>query len=63
VSNLDLDGGSIQGGKFWRITPMANWYLTRYLRLEVAYGYGVLDRFGLKGATQFFQTRLQLAIL
>ena len=29
-------------------------------RLEFAYGYGTLDRFDLKGATQFFQTRLQL---
>ena len=63
VSNLDLDGGAIYGGKFWRLTPMVNWYLTKYLRLEVAYGYGVLDRFNLKGGTQFFQTRIQLAIL
>ncbi len=63
VSNLDLEDGGVQGGKFWRLTPMVNWYMTRYLRLEVAYGYGVLDRFGLKGATQFFQTRIQLAIL
>lgn len=63
VSNLDLDGGGILGGKFWRLTPMVNWYLTKYLRLELAYGYGVLDRFSLKGKTQFFQTRIQLAIL
>ncbi|OOG76551.1 OprO/OprP family phosphate-selective porin [Algoriphagus sp. A40] len=63
ISSLDLNGGQINGGEFWRITPMVNWYLTKYLRLEVAYGYGVLDRFGLKGATQFFQTRIQLAIL
>jgi len=63
VSKLDLDGGAIYGGEFWRLTPMVNWYLTKYLRLEVAYGYGVLDRFDLKGGTQFFQTRIQLAIL
>jgi phosphate-selective porin OprO/OprP len=62
-SQLDLDDGAINGGKFWRITPMVNWYLTRILRLEFVYGYGVLDRYGLKGGTQFFQSRLQLAIL
>jgi phosphate-selective porin OprO/OprP len=63
VSRLDLNGGELKGGKFWRITPMVNWYMTRYLRLELAYGYGVLDRFQLKGATHFFQTRIQFAIL
>ena len=62
-STLDLDGGTIQGGKFWRITPMVNWYLSKDLRFELAYGYGVLDRFNLKGATQFFQARLQFTLL
>ena len=52
--------GPVQGGTFWRITPMVNWYLTDIRRLEIAYGYGTLDRFDLKGVTQFFQTRLQL---
>jgi hypothetical protein len=32
------------------------------IRFEVAYGYGSLDRFGLVGKTQFFQTRLQLVL-
>lgn len=63
ASTLDLDDGKIKGGEFWRITPMVNWYLNKDIRLELAYGYGVLDRFGLKGATQFFQTRLQLTLL
>ncbi len=63
ASMLDLDGGTIQGGKFWRITPMLNWYLSKDIRIELAYGYGVLDRFGLKGTTQFFQTRIQLTLL
>ena len=62
-STLDLDGGTIQGGKFWRITPMVNWYLSKDVRFELAYGYGVLDRFNLKGATQFFQARLQFTLL
>jgi phosphate-selective porin OprO and OprP len=61
-SNLDLDGGIISGGSFWRITPMINWYLSSQLRLEVSYGYGILDRFTVKGSTQFFQTRIQITI-
>jgi phosphate-selective porin OprO and OprP len=52
------DGISFQGGKFWRVTPMAIWHMADFLHVSFAYGYGVLDRFGVKGATQFFQTRL-----
>jgi phosphate-selective porin OprO and OprP len=62
VSTLDLTEGNLQGGNFWRITPMVNWYLTSNLRLEFVYGYGVLDRYQLKGATQFFQSRVQFSI-
>ena len=58
-SYIDLDAGSIRGGKFWRLTPMVNWHMSDNVRLEAAYGYGVLDRFDLEGATQFFQFRLQ----
>ena len=58
-SDIDLDSELVHGGKFKRFTPMVNWYLTDYLRLEAAYGVGRLDRFNLKGTTQFFQTRLQ----
>jgi len=63
ASTLDLDGGTLQGGKFWRITPMINWYVSKDIRFELAYGYGVLDRFNLKGTTQFFQARIQLTLL
>jgi phosphate-selective porin OprO/OprP len=59
-SNIDLDSRNLQGGRFRRFTPMVNWYLSDNVRLEIAYGYGHLDRFDLKGNTQFFQTRLQL---
>jgi phosphate-selective porin OprO and OprP len=59
---IDLDSGTLSGGKFWRVTPMVNWYLSDHVRLEAAYGYGSLNRFGLVGATQFFQTRLQLQL-
>jgi phosphate-selective porin OprO and OprP len=59
-STLDLDGGTLTGGKFWRITPMINWYLSENFRFEIAYGYGVLNRYNLEGGTQFFQSRIQL---
>lgn len=61
-SCTDLDSRAIEGGRFWRITPLVNWHLSDNVRLEFAYGYGMLDRFGLHGATQFFQTRLQLQL-
>jgi phosphate-selective porin OprO/OprP len=53
----DFEDRGIDGGKFWRITPMAKWFLTAGLWFEAAYGYGELDRFGLRGTTQFFQGR------
>jgi phosphate-selective porin OprO/OprP len=59
-STLDLEDGSIHGGKFWRITPMVNWYMTKALRTEFIYGYGILNRYNMKGAVQIFQARLQL---
>ena len=63
VSYSDFDAGAaFRGGTFWRVTPMMNWYLNDQIRLELVYGYGELDRFGITGATQFFQTRLQFAL-
>ena len=55
-----IESKNVQGGTFARITPMVNWYLSENVRLEMAYGYGKLDRFNLTGGTQFFQTRIQL---
>jgi phosphate-selective porin OprO/OprP len=63
LTNMDLDGGNILGGKIWRITPMFNWYMSTDVRFELGYGYSVLDRFGIKGGTHIFQTRLQLTLL
>jgi phosphate-selective porin OprO/OprP len=62
LSYTDLDDGTVQGGKFWRITPMVNWHMSANVRLEIAYGYGVLDRFDTEGGTHFFQTRIQLQL-
>ena len=60
TSYVDLDSGTIDGGKFFRVTTQANWYLTEALRFEAVYGYGVLDRFDTVGALQFLQTRVQM---
>ena len=54
--------GTLTGGKFWRYTPMVNWYLSDNVRFEFVYGFGSLNRFGLVGHTQFFQTRMQLVL-
>ena len=62
VNTVDLDSGSISGGKFWRFTPQVNWYLSDNVRLELAYGYGSLNRFGLVGKTHFVQTRIQMQL-
>ena len=62
-STLDLDDGSIHGGKFWRFTPMVNWYMTKAIRTEFIYGYGVLDRYNLKGSVQIFQCRIQFTVM
>jgi phosphate-selective porin OprO/OprP len=61
-SYSNLTNGPIQGGKFWRFTPMINWYLTDNVRLEFAYGYGTLDQNGVIGRTAFSQARIQFRL-
>jgi phosphate-selective porin OprO/OprP len=61
-SYIDLDSRNIEGGKLFRVTPMMNWYVSDNIRLEFAYGYGILNRFGVVGHTQFFQGRVQLTL-
>jgi len=61
-SYSDLDDAGIQGGRFWRITPMVNWHMTDNVRLEFTYGYGVLDRFDEEGGTHFFGARFQFQL-
>ncbi len=63
LSYLNLNNRTINGGAFWRITPMVNWYVSKVIRMEFAYGYGVLDRYNQKGAVQFFQSRVQFTIM
>src|SRR5262245_10669465 len=57
-SYIDLNGGTRNGGTFWRVTPTVNWSPSDCLRHEAAHGYGVLDRFGLKGTTHILQAQI-----
>jgi phosphate-selective porin OprO and OprP len=63
ASTFDLNDKTIQGGKFTRYTPMINWYLSKTIRWELIYGFGTLDRFGLTGHVQFYETRIQFSFL
>jgi phosphate-selective porin OprO/OprP len=63
VSTFNLNDKDIQGGQFTRITPMVNWYLTKALRWELVYGYGILNRYGVIGHVQFFETRFQITLM
>ncbi|MGB3074610.1 MAG: porin [Chitinophagales bacterium] len=63
VATFDLNNGYIHGGQMTRITPMVNWYLSKIFRMEFIYGYGILDRFNLKGNVQFFEARIQVSLL
>ena len=58
----DFDSGVYKGGRFWRITPMINWYLSENFRLEFNYGYSDLDRFGVHGRAQYYQARIQMTL-
>jgi phosphate-selective porin OprO/OprP len=61
-SDVDLDAGTLRGGRFRRITPMVNWHLSDFMRLELAYGYGKLDRFDVTGTTRFINVRMQFTL-
>ena len=63
ISTFNLNDKEIQGGQFTRITPMVNWYMSKIVRMEFVYGYGILNRYGLKGNVQFFETRIQFTIM
>ncbi len=62
-SYSDFNGGTLQGGTFWRLTPMVNWHLADFLRLELIYGYGRLDRFDLEGNDPIFPEPSSVGVL
>jgi len=60
LSYTDADGGTLTGGKLWRISPLIAWYLNDNIRFTFGYGYAGLDRLGLNGKTQFLQGRVHV---
>ncbi len=63
VSTFNLNSGNILGGQMTRITPMVNWYMSKIVRMEFIYGYGILERLNKKGHVQFFESRLQFTLM
>jgi phosphate-selective porin OprO/OprP len=61
-SYINVATDSLSGGRFWRVTPMVNWYMSKDARFEFSYGYGNLNRFATVGSSEFFQLRLQLKV-
>ena len=61
-SNIDLTSGTVEGGKFDRMSAALSWYPTYQWRLEFNYGYGRLEKSGLEGRTSFYQLRLQFQL-
>jgi phosphate-selective porin OprO/OprP len=61
-SGVDLTSGTVQGGRFERLSGALSWRPTGQWRLEFDYGYGTLARQGLTGHASFFQLRLQFQL-
>jgi len=59
-SYLDLDDGSVRGGKMTIPSAGFNWYLTKHVRTMFDYGFATADKSGEHSQVHIFQTRLQL---
>jgi phosphate-selective porin OprO/OprP len=62
ITYADFDDDPIEGGRYWRFTPMVNWHLTDNVRLEIAYGTALLEREGFDGRTRFMHGRIQMQL-
>ena len=58
-SHLDLDGGSVQGGRLDKTYLGLNWWATRRWKMGVGWGHTWLDRVGMTGVTDSVLARLQ----
>ena len=59
----DTNDGLMPGGSMWKATGMLNWYPSNDYAIKFMYGYGSLNRFGIKGITQYFQARFQINLM
>jgi phosphate-selective porin OprO/OprP len=58
-SNLDLDGGTVQGGNLHKTYLGINWWANRHWKVGLGWGHTWLDRFGKTGVTDGLQMRFQ----
>ena len=58
-SKVDLDGGSVRGGRYDRIEIGGNWWATTRWKLGLLAGRVWLDRFGVQGRSDTLLTRVQ----
>ena len=59
-SHLDLNSGSVRGGKMDIGMVGLNWYWDRYVRWQFNYGYAMVSEGLSPGNLQIFQARLQM---
>lgn len=59
-STLDLDDGTVPGGTEHDWTLGANWYLTKYLKLQANYVRAVSDRRDVRVDPRIFEVRAQI---
>jgi phosphate-selective porin OprO/OprP len=60
VSHLDLNGGTVHGGRLTDYTAGLGWYLNPNTRMQFNYVYADLDRGTASGGAHIFQMRAQV---
>ncbi len=58
-AHVELNGGSINGGRFERVEAGVNWWATNHWKFGLLAGHVWLDRFGETGQTSSLLTRVQ----
>jgi phosphate-selective porin OprO/OprP len=58
----NLTAGTLEGGKFSRFSLGLSWYPNAHFRYVIDYGRGILEKSNLKGASDFWQFRIQFEL-
>jgi len=59
---VDLDDGSVEGGRLHELTAGLNWYWNRWIRWQANYSVAFVDGGPLDGRLHVFQARFQLVL-
>ena len=59
---VDLEDGSVTGGRLHELTAGLNWYWNRYVRWQAGYSLAFIDGGPLDGRLHVFQARFQLVL-